>query len=114
MLFISHNVVIPGSEVEMQAIRSSGPGGQNVNKVSTAIHLRFNIQASSLPAIYKEKLLALSDHHMTRDGIIIIKAQTHRSQEKNRQLAQQMLVELIRRATTVQKARKPLRGKVKY
>ncbi|VAW64885.1 Hypothetical protein YaeJ with similarity to translation release factor [hydrothermal vent metagenome] len=107
MLFISHNVTIPAHEIDMHAIRSQGAGGQNVNKVSTAIHLRFNIKTSSLPEFYKQRLLAITDHHITKDGIIIIKCQTHRSQEKNRQLALQKLTALIRQASVVKKARKP-------
>lgn len=107
MLIISHNVTLPLHEISMHAIRSQGAGGQNVNKVSTAIHLRFDIKASSLPAFYKQRLLAITDHHITKDGLIIIKCQTHRSQEKNRQLALQKLAALIRQAGTVQKTRKP-------
>lgn len=107
MLFISHNVSIPIHEIDMQAIRAQGAGGQHVNKVSTAIHLRFDIKASSLPEFYKEKLLAMNDHHITKDGVIIIKSQEHRSQDMNKQVAQEKLVEIIRRATVVQKARRP-------
>ncbi len=109
MLIISHTVSVPEHEIEMHAIRSQGAGGQNVNKASTAIHLRFDIKSSSLPAFYKEQLLKMSDHHITKDGIIIIKSQQHRSQEKNRQLAQQKLITLIRQATVIRKKRKPTR-----
>lgn len=107
MLFISHNVSIPTNEIDMQAIRSQGPGGQNVNKVSSAIHLRFAIKSSSLPSFYKEKLLALSDYRISKEGVIIIKSQEYKSQEMNRQVAQERLVALIRQAITVQKTRRP-------
>ena len=82
MLDISNKVRIPESNVTIQAIRAQGPGGQNVNKVASAVHLRFDIRASDLPEFYKERLLAMSDHRITRDGVIIIKAQTFRSREK--------------------------------
>jgi ribosome-associated protein len=87
-------------------MRSQGAGGQNVNKVSSAIHLRFDIKASSLPEFYKQRLLALSDHRITKDGIVVIKSQEHRSQELNRQAALDRLVALIRFATVIQKARR--------
>lgn len=107
MLFISHNLSIPGNEIEMQAIRSQGAGGQNVNKVSSAIHLRFNIKASSLPDIYKQTLLNKADHRINKDGVINIKAQEFRTQEKNRQAALQRLATMIRQAGITQKPRRP-------
>ena len=106
MLFISSNVSIPDVELDMTAIRSQGAGGQNVNKVSSAIHLRFDIRASSLPEFYKERLLALSDSRISSDGVIVIKAQQYRTQEKNRQDALTRLQQLIQSSATTKKARR--------
>jgi ribosome-associated protein len=104
---ISNQVSIPSREIEIQAIRAQGAGGQNVNKVSSAIHLRFDIKASSLPDIYKERLGKLSDQRITAEGVIIIKAQRFRSQEKNRDDALQRLQILVRSVAITRKTRKP-------
>ena len=98
MLFIASGVSIPEIELDFSAIRAQGPGGQNVNKVSSAIHLRFDIQQSSLPDFYKQRLLKLNDQRISKDGVVIIKAQSYRSQDKNRVEALSRLQLLVQSA----------------
>ncbi|MFN4897509.1 MAG: alternative ribosome rescue aminoacyl-tRNA hydrolase ArfB, partial [Burkholderiales bacterium] len=100
---------IPTDEVELTAVRSQGPGGQNVNKVSSAIQLRFDVGASSLPPELKERVLALRDHRLTKGGVVVIKSQEHRSQDMNRMAALLRLHDLLELAALVQKPRKPTR-----
>ncbi len=109
MLAIKGDIAIPMDEIEMQAIRSRGAGGQNVNKVATAIHLRFDVKASSLPDALKQKLLQMKDRRMTKAGVIVIKSQQHRRQEFNREAALDRLKAIILNAMQTRKKRKATR-----
>jgi ribosome-associated protein len=110
MLAITQNLSIPDDEIALSAIRAQGSGGQNVNKVSSAIHLQFDINASSLPEFYKQRLLSLRDRRINKQGVIIIKAQQFRTQGKNRDDALQRLQELIKSVTVIQKTRRPTKA----
>jgi ribosome-associated protein len=109
MLPISDQIAIPLQEISIKAIRAAGPGGQNVNKVSSAVHLRFDIDASSLPGHIKQRLLLLKDRRITKDGIIVIKSQQHRRQEQNRDEALQRLQILVQKVIPTPIKRKPTR-----
>ena len=109
MLTITDTVAIADTELDLQAIRAQGAGGQNVNKVSSAIHLRFDINASSLPGVFKQRLLQLKDRRISSDGILIIKAQRYRTQEKNREDALARLQTLVQAVTIERKSRRPTR-----
>ena len=106
MLKISKKVVIPDAEIEFHAIRAQGPGGQNVNKVSSALHIRFDVRASSLPDLYKERLLRLRDRRISKDGVVVIKARRYRTQEKNKEDGLLRLQNLVKSAMARQKPRK--------
>ncbi|MDP1559403.1 MAG: alternative ribosome rescue aminoacyl-tRNA hydrolase ArfB [Nitrosomonas sp.] len=106
MLTISSHITLPETEIEMQAVRSQGSGGQNVNKVSTAIHLRFDIKASSLPDLYKERLLKLKDSRISKEGVVVIKAQRYNSQIKNKEDALNRLLAIIQSVMVEEKARR--------
>ena len=109
MLEVSNTVRIPEDEIQMDAVRSQGPGGQNVDKVATAVRLRFDVRNSSLPVAYRQGLLAMHDHRITKDGVVVIKAQAYRTQEQNREDARNRLRELIRSAGVTPRKRRPTR-----
>ncbi len=109
MIRLTENIVLPDQELEMSAVRAAGAGGQAVNKQSTAIHLRLDIPASSLPANVKRRLLGLGDQRISNDGVLVIKAREHRSQRQNRREAIERLRELVRRASVSRKPRVPTR-----
>lgn len=109
MLSISRNVSIPEDEIDIHGVRAAGPGGQHANKAETAVHLRFDIAASSLPDFYKKRLLALNDSRISKDGVVVIKAREHRSRDLNEERARERLRELIRSVAVPRRVRRPTR-----